>query len=55
MTVELPSKSSFAVYDEKEVCVNFTIVSNNNNVKLPKNGKVVFTGAPNSEFTVTLN
>ncbi|MDC2865106.1 serine hydrolase domain-containing protein [Bacillus sp. BP-3] len=55
MTVELPSKSSFAVYDEKGVCVNFTIVSNNNKVKLPKNGTVVFTGAPNSEFTVTLN
>ncbi|MFI8710296.1 serine hydrolase domain-containing protein [Bacillus sp. NPDC077411] len=55
MTVELPSKSSFAVYDEKGVCVNFTVVSNNNKVKLPKNGAVVFTGAPNSEFTVTLN
>ncbi len=36
MTVELPSKSSFAVYDEKGVCVNFTVVSNNNKVKLPK-------------------
>ncbi|MGI2710330.1 serine hydrolase domain-containing protein [Bacillus cytotoxicus] len=55
MTVELPSKSSFAVYDEKGVCVNFTVVSNNNKVKLPKNGTVVFAGAPNSKFTVTLN
>ncbi|MBJ8206132.1 hypothetical protein JDS91_33815, partial [Bacillus cereus] len=37
MTVELPPKSSFAVYDEKEVCVNFTVVSDNNKVKLPEN------------------
>ncbi|MEI4800854.1 serine hydrolase domain-containing protein [Bacillus sp. FJAT-51639] len=55
MTVALSSKSSFAVYDEKGVCVNFTIVSGNNKVKLPNNGTVVFAGAPNSEFAITLN
>ncbi|MEX0135213.1 beta-lactamase family protein [Bacillus nitratireducens] len=55
MTVALPSKSSFAVYDEKGVCVNFTVVSGNNKVKLPKYGTVVFAGAPNSEFAITLN
>ncbi|MRD38727.1 serine hydrolase [Bacillus thuringiensis] len=55
MTVELPPKSSFAVYDEKGVCVNFTVVSNNNKVKLPENGKIVFAGEPNSEFTIKLN
>ncbi|MDD1370700.1 serine hydrolase, partial [Bacillus sp. MHSD17] len=55
MTVDLPSGSSFSVYDENEVCVNFTVVSGNNKVKLPENGTVVFAGAPNSEFTITLN
>ncbi|MBE7150512.1 beta-lactamase family protein [Bacillus mycoides] len=55
MTVTLPSKSAFAVYDENGVCVNFTIVSGNNKVKLPKNGTVVIAGAPNSEFAITLN
>ncbi|UPW81535.1 serine hydrolase [Lysinibacillus sp. Ag94] len=55
MTVALPSKSSFAVYDEKGVSVNFTVVSGDNKVKLPKNGTVVFAGAPNSEFAITLN
>lgn len=55
MNVELPSGSSFAVYDENGVCVNFSVVSNNNKVKLPENGTVVFAGAPNSEFTVALN
>ncbi|PGD67872.1 serine hydrolase domain-containing protein [Bacillus wiedmannii] len=55
MTVTLPSKGAFAVYDENGVCVNFTIVSGNNKVKLPKNGTVVIAGAPNSEFTITLN
>ena len=55
MTVALPSKSSFAVYDEQGVCVNFTYVSGNNKVKLPENGMVVFAGKPNSEFAITLN
>ncbi|WP_235439969.1 hypothetical protein [Paenibacillus sp. DMB20] len=55
MTVALPSKSSFAVYDEKGVCINFSVMSGNNKVKLPKNGTVVFAGAPNSEFAITLN
>ena len=55
MTVALPSKSSFAVYDEKGVCINFTVVSGNNKVKLPENGTVVFAGAPNSEFAIKLN
>lgn len=55
MNVELPSGSSFAVYDKNGVCVNFSVVSNNNKVKLPENGTVVFAGAPNSEFTVALN
>ncbi|MGE7997477.1 serine hydrolase domain-containing protein [Lysinibacillus sp. NPDC093190] len=55
MTVTLPSKSSFAVYDEQGVCVNFTVVSGNNKVKLPYSGTVVFAGAPNSEFAITLN
>ncbi|MBJ8077208.1 beta-lactamase family protein [Bacillus cereus group sp. N12] len=55
MTVTLPSKGAFAVYDENGVCVNFTIVSGNNKVKLPKNGTVVIAGAPNSEFAITLH
>jgi len=55
MTVALPSKSSYAVYDENGVCINFTVVSGNNKVKLPKNGTVVFAGEPNSEFAITLN
>ena len=36
-------------YDENGG-VNFTVVSDNNKVKLPENGTVVFAGAPNSEF-----
>ncbi|SDY95019.1 serine hydrolase domain-containing protein [Bacillus sp. 166amftsu] len=55
MNVTLPSKGSFVVYDEKGVCVNFTVVSGNNKVKLPKNGTVVFAGAPNSEFVISVN
>ncbi|MED1904343.1 serine hydrolase [Bacillus thuringiensis] len=55
MTVTLPSKGSFAVYDEKGVCISFSIVSGNNKVKLPKNGTIVFAGAPKSEFAISVN
>ena len=55
MTVTPPSNGSFAVYDEKGVCVNFTIVSGNNKVELPKNGTIVFAGAPKSEFAISVN
>ncbi|HDR4839418.1 TPA: serine hydrolase, partial [Bacillus cereus] len=55
MKVELPSGSSFSVYDENEVCVNFTVVSGNNKVKLPENGTVVFAGGPNTQFSIALN
>ncbi|MFC9541866.1 serine hydrolase domain-containing protein [Lysinibacillus sp. NPDC056959] len=55
MNVALPEKSAFAVYDENGVCVNFTVVSSDNKVKLPKDGTVVFAGVPNSEFEITLN
>lgn len=55
MTVELLSgNSSFAVYDEKGGCVNFTVVSGNNKVKLPENGTIVFAGVPKSEFSILL-
>lgn len=55
MTVTLPPKGSFAVYDEKGVCVNFSILSGNNKAKLPKNGTIVFAGAPKSEFAISVN
>jgi len=53
MTVNLPENTSFAVYDE-ESCVYFSVVSGNQPVKLPENGKVVFIGeAPGDRFTIT--
>ncbi|SCW47222.1 CubicO group peptidase, beta-lactamase class C family [Paenibacillus tianmuensis] len=54
MTVTLPANSAFAVYDETGVCINYSFVSGNNKVQLPKNGKIVFAGAPNAEFGITL-
>ncbi|WP_314591103.1 serine hydrolase domain-containing protein [Paenibacillus terrigena] len=54
MTVTLPANSTFAVYDENGACINFSFVSGNNKVKLPKNGTVVFAGAPSAEFGITL-
>lgn len=54
MTVTLPAQSSFVVYDEEGTCINFSFLSGNNKVKLPKNGTIVFAGAPNAEFGITL-
>ncbi|WP_173617545.1 hypothetical protein [Brevibacillus sp. DP1.3A] len=55
ITVKLPKEGSFAVYDkEGEYPLNYSIVSGNNKVTLPKSGTMVFTGAPGSEFQVTI-
>ncbi|WP_088830892.1 serine hydrolase domain-containing protein [Paenibacillus tyrfis] len=54
LTVTLPANSAFAVYDETGVCINFSFVSGNNKVQLPKDGTIVFAGAPNAEFGITL-
>lgn len=54
MTVTLPAQGAFAVYDEKGAVVNYSLVSGNNEVKLPANGAVVFAGAPGSAFGITL-
>ncbi|MDT8979868.1 serine hydrolase domain-containing protein [Paenibacillus sp. chi10] len=54
MTVALPAKGGFVVYNEQGLPVNFTVVSGKNEVTLPKNGTIVFAGTPGSEFGITL-
>ncbi|NKI20207.1 beta-lactamase family protein [Paenibacillus dendritiformis] len=54
MTVALPAKGAFAVYDEQGLCVSFTVVSGNSEVTLPEHGTIVFAGAPGSEFGIAL-
>jgi CubicO group peptidase (beta-lactamase class C family) len=54
ITLELPAKASFAVYDAAGVCVNFSVVSGNNEVKLPENGTIVLIGDPGSRFEIEL-
>jgi len=54
MTVGLPTKNAFVVYDENGVCINHSLVSNNNKVTLPKNGSIVFIGTPGSEFKIAM-
>lgn len=51
--VNLPQNSSFAVYDDKGVPVNYSLVTKNNRVRLPKGGVIVFSGSPNARFEVT--
>jgi CubicO group peptidase (beta-lactamase class C family) len=54
ITVDLPVKTSFAVYDASGACVNFSVVSGNNQVKLPENGTLVFIGDPGTRFDIEL-
>ncbi|AYD21089.1 cell wall-binding protein Cwp20 [Clostridioides difficile] len=51
--VNLPQNSAFAVYDDKGVPVNYSLVTKNNRVRLPKGGVIVFLGSPNARFEVT--
>lgn len=55
MTVNLPKKGAFAVYDElgNHPLIHST-VNGNNKLILPKSGTIVFVGAPGSEFTLTI-
>lgn len=54
MTVTMPAKGAFAVYNEQGVCVNYSIATGRNTVELPKNGTVVFAGEADSSFGITL-
>ncbi|WP_260984535.1 serine hydrolase [Paenibacillus xylanexedens] len=54
MTVKMPANAAFAVYDEKGVCVNHTVVSGKNEVVLPENGRIVFAGEAGARFEVSL-
>ncbi|MGE7623197.1 serine hydrolase domain-containing protein [Viridibacillus sp. NPDC096237] len=54
MTVKMPSKGSFAVYDQEGLCINHTVVSGKNQVVLPKNGRIVFAGEVGSKFEISL-
>lgn len=54
MTVKMAANAAFAVYDEKGVCVNHTVVSGKNEVVLPENGRIVFAGEAGARFEVSL-
>lgn len=54
MTVEMPANGAFAVYDQKGICINHTVVSGQNEVVLPENGRIVFAGDVDSTFEISL-
>ncbi|MFA6827019.1 MAG: serine hydrolase domain-containing protein [Bacilli bacterium] len=55
LTVNIPEKSSFALYED-DICVYFSVIHGNHPVILPENGKVVFVGeTPGVAFTVNVN
>ncbi|MGN7412777.1 serine hydrolase domain-containing protein [Paenibacillus sp. SAF-068] len=54
MTVNMPSNGAFAVYDQTGVCINYTVVSGENEIVLPGNGRIVFAGDVGSAFEISL-
>ncbi|WP_181393330.1 MULTISPECIES: serine hydrolase domain-containing protein [Paenibacillus] len=54
MTVKMPSKGAFTVYDQTGISTNHTVVSGINEVTLPVNGTIVFAGEAGSKFEITL-
>ncbi|SFE61187.1 CubicO group peptidase, beta-lactamase class C family [Paenibacillus catalpae] len=54
MQVKLPANGSFAVYDDKGICVTFSIISGNHSIVLPKNGAIVFSGEAGSKMDISI-
>lgn len=54
MTVKIPAKGGFAVYDQTGICINHSVVSGKNEVVLPDNGRIVFAGEAGSAFEISL-
>lgn len=54
MTINMPSHGAFAVYDQAGNNINYTVVSDQNEVVLPENGILVFAGEPSSRFEISL-
>jgi Beta-lactamase class C and other penicillin binding proteins len=54
MTVKLPEKATFIVYNQKGNYVNNSYVSGKTSVKLPEKGYVLLVGSANSNFSITI-
>ena len=50
ITVTVPANASFAVYNEKDVCITNYYLNKNKTITLPKKGYIVFTGDAGSVF-----
>ncbi|WP_054954698.1 serine hydrolase domain-containing protein [Paenibacillus dakarensis] len=55
LSVSMPENGAFAVYDAQGTCINFTVVSGKNEVKLPEGGTIVFAGDAGARFNISLN
>lgn len=53
MTVTIPDGAAYIVYDQYDLCVNYTTVSKDNTTVLPESGKIAFIGNPNDTFTIS--
>lgn len=54
MTVDVPARGGFAVYDKEGTIVNFSRASDENSVVLPEDGLIVFGGNSGDLFKISL-
>lgn len=54
ITVQFPDGAAYIVYDENDVCMNFTSASGNNVTVLPANGKIAFIGKAGDIFEISI-
>lgn len=52
--VKLPKDAAFAVYTEDGKCLNYTVVSGTNSMKLPERGMIVFAGKSGDIFKINI-
>ncbi|MBW9151993.1 serine hydrolase [Clostridium estertheticum] len=52
ITVKIPKKAAFAVYDSKGDLVNDSLITGTEKVTLPKDGRIVFLGDALAEFNI---
>lgn len=50
--VSISSNGSFAVYDVKGTCINFSVVGGKDHVALPAGGSIVFAGDAGTQFEI---
>ncbi|MFT9639421.1 serine hydrolase domain-containing protein [Alcaligenes phenolicus] len=54
LTVNVPARSAYAVYDEEGGCIHYSLLDGTGPVSLPTKGHIVFAGSPTAVFELNI-